>query len=147
MKSWRAALAVPDWKRVCGSGRAVPLCSPCRWTAAVWRRGVVAHQRLAEGVAVVFRGFIARSVDGGRRTRWPGDSESSGQRGCARAACVVCVPLKWALVVHVELPELPEADVASFLQIEAERGFPCDIATLRLATSRWRRRPESSTRR
>ncbi len=53
-------------------------------------------------------------------------------------ACVVCVPLKWALVVNVELPELPEADVASFLQIEAERGFPCDVATLRLATSRWR---------
>jgi hypothetical protein len=57
--------------------------------------------------------------------------------GVRERACVVCVPLKWALVVHVELPELPEADVASFLQIEAERGFPCDTATLRLATSRW----------
>ena len=57
--------------------------------------------------------------------------------GVRERHCVVCVPLKWALVVHVELPELPEADVASFLQIEAERGFPCDIATLRLATSRW----------
>lgn len=50
--------------------------------------------------------------------------------------CAVCVPLKWALTVHSELPDLPEADVASFLAIEAERGFPCDIATLRLATSR-----------
>ncbi len=58
--------------------------------------------------------------------------------GVRERACVVCLPLKWALVVHVELPELPEADVASFLQIEAERGFPCDIATLRLVTSRWR---------
>ncbi|HVM62783.1 MAG TPA: hypothetical protein VMV72_18125 [Verrucomicrobiae bacterium] len=58
--------------------------------------------------------------------------------GVRERACVVCLPLKWALVVHVELPELPEADVASFLQIEAERGFPCDVATLRLATSRWR---------
>jgi len=57
--------------------------------------------------------------------------------GVRERVCVVCVPLKWALVVHVELPELPEADVASFLQIEAERGFPCDTATLRLATSRW----------
>ncbi len=57
--------------------------------------------------------------------------------GVRERHCVVCVPLKWALVVQVELPELPEADVASFLHIEAERGFPCDIATLRLATSRW----------
>lgn len=58
--------------------------------------------------------------------------------GVRERVCVACVPLKWALVVHVELPELPEADVASFLQIEAERGFPCDVATLRLTTSRWR---------
>jgi hypothetical protein len=58
--------------------------------------------------------------------------------GVHERVCVVCVPLKWALVVQAELPELPEADVASFLQIEAERGFPCDIATLRLVTSRWR---------
>jgi len=57
--------------------------------------------------------------------------------GVRERHCIVCVPLKWALVVHVELPELPEADVASFLQIEAERGFPSDVATLRLATSRW----------
>ena len=32
-------------------------------------------------------------------------------------------------------PQLPEADVASFLQIEAERSFPCDVATLVTATS------------
>jgi hypothetical protein len=57
--------------------------------------------------------------------------------GVRERICVVCVPLKWALVVHAELPELPEADVASFLQIEGERGFPSDVATLRLATSRW----------
>ena len=50
--------------------------------------------------------------------------------------CVVGLPLKWALTTHIELPELPEADVASFLQLEAERGFPCDVQTLHLATSR-----------
>jgi hypothetical protein len=50
--------------------------------------------------------------------------------------CAVCVPAKWALISHIELPDLPDADVASFLQIEAERGFPCDVATLRLASSR-----------
>lgn len=52
--------------------------------------------------------------------------------------CVVGLPLKWALTTHVEVPDLPEADVASFLQIEAERGFPCDIQTLHIATSRSR---------
>jgi len=50
--------------------------------------------------------------------------------------CVVGLPLKWALTMHTKLPDLPEADVASFLQIEAERGFPSDVATLLLATSR-----------
>ncbi|MBI3849751.1 MAG: hypothetical protein HY298_05605 [Verrucomicrobia bacterium] len=49
--------------------------------------------------------------------------------------CIVGLPLKWALTAHTKLPELPEADIASFLQIEAERGFPCDVATLLLATS------------
>ncbi len=49
--------------------------------------------------------------------------------------CVVALPLKWAMAAHAPLPQLPEADVASFLQIEAERSFPCDVATLVLATS------------
>lgn len=49
--------------------------------------------------------------------------------------CVVALPLKWAMTAHTVLPQLPEADAASFLQIEAERSFPCDIATLVTATS------------
>lgn len=52
--------------------------------------------------------------------------------------CVVALPHKWALAVSSPLPALPEADVAGFLQLEAERGFPCDIATLVTATSRSR---------
>ena len=56
--------------------------------------------------------------------------------GVRERHCVVGVPLKWALTTHTKLPELPEADLASFLQIEAERSFPCDVATLLLATSR-----------
>jgi hypothetical protein len=60
--------------------------------------------------------------------------------GVRERHCAVCVPAKWALTSHVELPELPDADVASFLQIEAERGFPCDVATLRVASSRCRKK-------
>ena len=58
--------------------------------------------------------------------------------GVRERHCVVGLPLKWTLVTHTQMPDLPEADVASFLQIEAERGFPCDVATLHLATSRYR---------
>ena len=57
--------------------------------------------------------------------------------GVRERHCVVAVPLKWALTANVKLPELAETDVASFLQIETERGFPCDVTTLRVATSRY----------
>lgn len=49
--------------------------------------------------------------------------------------CLLAVPLKWALVAHAAVPALPEADLPSFLQIEAERNFPCDVTTLATATS------------
>jgi hypothetical protein len=47
---------------------------------------------------------------------------------------VVCVPLSSALTLLVEIPDLPEEDVASFLQIEAERGFPYGQETLFIST-------------
>jgi len=55
--------------------------------------------------------------------------------GVRERYCVVGVPLKWVLTAQTELPPLPEADAASLLQLEMERGFPCDIDTLRLASS------------
>jgi hypothetical protein len=58
--------------------------------------------------------------------------------GIKERTCVIGLPLNWALTSHVEIPDLPEADVASFLQIEAERGFPCDVNTLQVVTSRCR---------
>jgi hypothetical protein len=50
--------------------------------------------------------------------------------------CVMALPLKWALAAQAKIPSLPAADVASFLQLEAERSFACDISTLITATSR-----------
>ncbi|MEY2430197.1 MAG: hypothetical protein QOJ40_3082 [Verrucomicrobiota bacterium] len=55
--------------------------------------------------------------------------------GVRERRCVVSLPLKWALTTHAEVPQMDESDVASFLQIEAERGFPCDAATLQVSTS------------
>src|SRR6516225_706281 len=46
--------------------------------------------------------------------------------GVRERRCVVGLPLKWVLTAHTELPPLPEADAASLLQLEAEKGFPCD---------------------
>jgi hypothetical protein len=56
--------------------------------------------------------------------------------GVKERNCVVALPLKWALTTHVELPELPESDIDSFLQLEAERGFHADVSTLHFAASR-----------
>jgi len=61
--------------------------------------------------------------------------------GVRERRCVVGLPLRWALTVHTHIPQIPEADVASFLQIEAERSFPCDVSTLMVATSRYQASP------
>ena len=58
------------------------------------------------------------------------------QAGIRERRCVVCVPLAWALIMQTKLPELPEADVASFLDIESERGFPYGLETLSISNSR-----------
>ncbi len=56
--------------------------------------------------------------------------------GIRERQCIVGLPLKWALTSQVSIPDLPEGDIESFLQIEAERGFHCDVSTLLVSTSR-----------
>lgn len=56
--------------------------------------------------------------------------------GVRERNCIVGVPLKWVLTTHTELPPLPPADAANLLQMEAERGFSSDAATLQIADSR-----------
>ena len=56
--------------------------------------------------------------------------------GVRERHCVFGVPLKWVLTAQTELPPLPEADAASLLQLEAEKGFHSDVATLQIADSR-----------
>jgi hypothetical protein len=56
--------------------------------------------------------------------------------GVRERNCIVGLPLKWVLTAGTELPPLPEADAASLLQLEAEKGFHNDISTLQLAESR-----------
>ena len=60
------------------------------------------------------------------------------QAGVRERRCAVCIPLGWALVLQTKVPDLPEADVSSFLQIEAERGFPYGPDALSVSNHRTR---------
>jgi len=57
--------------------------------------------------------------------------------GVRERDCVFGLPLKMVLTAQTELPaSLPEADAVSLLQLEAEKGFHADVATLQIADSR-----------
>lgn len=58
--------------------------------------------------------------------------------GIRERRCVVGVPPEWVLSQHTALPDLPEEDIQSFLELEAERGFPHGTDQLQRATSRVR---------
>ena len=55
--------------------------------------------------------------------------------GIRERRCVVAVPANWIMSQHTKLPELSTEDRSSFLQMEAEQGFPCDPAQLQIARS------------
>ena len=56
--------------------------------------------------------------------------------GVRERNCIFGVPLKWVLTAQTELPPLSDADAASLLQLEAEKGFHYDVATLLICQSR-----------
>ena len=60
------------------------------------------------------------------------------EHGVRERWATVCIPLNWALTLTTKLPELPEDDIASYLQVEAERGFPYGPDALLTATSRFK---------
>jgi hypothetical protein len=55
--------------------------------------------------------------------------------GIRERRCAVCLPLSWLLTLQSKVPDLPEADRAGFLQLEAERGFHSGPETLFPANS------------
>jgi hypothetical protein len=60
------------------------------------------------------------------------------ESGIRERRCAVSIPLNWALTLETKVPDMPEADVNSFLQIEAERGFPYGPDALLISSSRYR---------
>ena len=57
--------------------------------------------------------------------------------GIRERRCALSIPPGWVLALQVKLPDLAEADIASFLQIEAERGFPSGSDSLHIVNSRY----------
>jgi len=55
--------------------------------------------------------------------------------GIRERHCVVALPASWIMSQHTKLPELSPEDASSFLQLEAEKGFPCDPGQLQMARS------------
>lgn len=55
--------------------------------------------------------------------------------GIRERHCVVALPADWCMSQHAKVPELSPEDTASLLQIEAEKGFPCDPDELQIARS------------
>lgn len=55
--------------------------------------------------------------------------------GIRERHCVVALPAGWIMSQHTTVPDLSPEDANSFLQIEAEKGFPCDPAQLQIARS------------
>lgn len=55
--------------------------------------------------------------------------------GLRERHCVVAVPARWVMSQHTKVPELSAEDLTSFLQLEAEKGFPVDPAQLQIARS------------
>ena len=49
--------------------------------------------------------------------------------------CVVGLPPRWLMSQHTQLPPMSPEDTTSFLQIEAEKGFPVDPSHLQIARS------------
>jgi hypothetical protein len=57
------------------------------------------------------------------------------EAGIKERHCVVGVPPRWVMSQHTKVPALEADDAASFLQIEAEKGFPVDPANLQISRS------------
>ena len=55
--------------------------------------------------------------------------------GIRERHCIVAVPPRWLMSLRTKVPELSAEDVTSFLQIEAEKGFPIDPAQLLIVRS------------
>jgi hypothetical protein len=55
--------------------------------------------------------------------------------GIRERHCVVALPAQWVMSQPTRVPELSPEDLSNFLQMEAEKAFPVDVAQLQIARS------------
>jgi hypothetical protein len=55
--------------------------------------------------------------------------------GIRERHCVIGIPPRWVMTQQTKLPQMSPEDTASFLDIEAEKGFPVDPVHLQIARS------------
>lgn len=67
----------------------------------------------------------------GREIRNHLDAASIRERNC-----VVCIPLKWILSLHLSLPDLEEGDREDYIGMQAEKDLPFATDDLQVAISR-----------
>lgn len=67
--------------------------------------------------------------------------------GVREKRCAVAVPLNWAMSLQTKLPQIAGDDLKSFIEVQAERGFPFPPSELAIGVSRFRiteRDPEAT---
>lgn len=77
---------------------------------------------------------------------WTDDPELAGQeirtfldqREIRENRCLLCLPLNIAMTVSVELPDLSDGDLQSYLELQAESEFPFGIEDFQLASAVYR---------
>ncbi len=59
------------------------------------------------------------------------------QWGIREKRCVICIPLQWIMSRAIDLPDLPPADMANYINLQAEREFPFAAEDLSISLSKF----------
>lgn len=51
--------------------------------------------------------------------------------------CILCIPLKWAMFLQTEMPDLSDADTVDYIKVQAEHEFPFSPEDLVLSSSKY----------
>jgi hypothetical protein len=78
----------------------------------------------------------ANPVNGDRQVLGQEIRQALRQHNIKENRCVVALPLRWVLSLQTKIPPIPEADIAEFLNLEAERNFPYDPDSLFVSADR-----------
>ncbi len=118
-----------------GPGSLVALSLDGHWLEAVQARRTNGSMEVLKSVRVTLAldPQEADPVVLGREIRQHLDAAGIRERHC-----VLALPPNWLFSLSFPLPDLPEEDLESLIQLEAERGFPTSPESLQVSRSRYR---------